>query len=81
MSSSTNVNDDFQADRGRLLNSYAWCGSFTDQAPYLEIRLYQMTLISGLAMQGDPYGRNYVNIFEIHVKETVAGEWIYKKVR
>ena len=80
MIGSSQVNGDFGASHGRLLDGHAWCGMPNDVNGYLQINLLEKTLVVALDMQGDPYGLNYVTQFSIHVTETSTGPWIRKMV-
>ena len=81
MASSSQVNWKFEAKYGRLLHvNRAWCGESTDDNGYLEIRFDNVTMLNAVAMQGDPNGKNYVNEFKMHVKETSAAAMVEKMV-
>lgn len=83
MFASTAVNGENKAFAGRLDNrDFAWCGTANDPNPYLEIHFDVPTLIGAVAVQGDPYGWNYVRRFQIAFRTTASSNFtIHNEVK
>ena len=67
------------ASNGRLNNNETWCSSTVNNTEYLFVDLGKLATVTGIAIQGDPNGTNWVKTFSIKYGSSVTSMEIYQE--
>ena len=67
------------AGSARLNTTSAWCASTTNNGQYLSVDLGKLAAVTGIAVQGDPTGTNWVKTFFVKYGTSAASMATYKQ--
>jgi hypothetical protein len=65
MTSSSHLNDTYNASRGRLYGNNSWCSNASSNTEYIQINLGQVRTVTGIATQGDHTMDKWVRSYTI----------------